>query len=198
MHEFDCVNGEGPPADSGSATTFRIRPAALADAAAIARLHVITFNETHTHANSGGPTFAVRHPQWRKALSDPDPRAFVFVIENGRDDLVGFARGLPHDEHPDYEGLLNKIYILRRYHRLGLGRRLVGHVARRFLEHGISSMLLFGDVDNPSNRFYEALGAERLLTKSGEFHGGYGWRDLRALTLLCPVDPSHPGSAGIV
>jgi GNAT superfamily N-acetyltransferase len=188
MDEFGDANDEGPVADSGAATTFRIRPATLADAAAIARLHVITFNETHTRTNSGGPSFEVRDPQWRKALSDPDPRAFVFVIEDGRDDPVGFARGLPHHEDPDYAGLLNKIYILRRYHRLGLGRRLLGHVARRFLEHDISSMLLFGDADSPSNRFYEALGAERLLTESGEFHGGYGWRDLRALTLLCPVE----------
>jgi hypothetical protein len=42
-------------------------------------------------------------------------------------------------------------------------------------------MLLFGDAYSPSNRFYEALGAERLFAPSGEFHGGYGWRDLRQL-----------------
>jgi len=59
--------------------------------------------------------------------------------------------------------------------------RLVGHVARRFLSQGISSMLLFGEARNPSNGFYEALGAERLFSTAGEFHGGYGWRDLRPL-----------------
>ena len=34
---------------------------------------------------------------------------------------------------------------------------------------------------SPSNGFYEAFGAERLYSDSGEFHGGYGWRDLGTL-----------------
>jgi hypothetical protein len=49
-------------------------------------------------------------------------------------------------------------------------------------------MLLFGDAANPSNGFYEALGAERLITQKGEFHGGYGWRDLGALAAKCPIE----------
>jgi hypothetical protein len=69
-----------------------------------------------------------------------------------------------------------------------LGRRLIGHVSRRFLSQGIASMLLFGDAANPSNGFYEALGAERLITQKGEFHGGYGWRDLGALAAKCPIE----------
>ena len=85
-------------------------------------------------------------------------------------------------------GELNKIYLLREYQRVGLGRRLIGHVARRFLMQGIESMLLFGEARNPSNGFYEALGAERLFSDSGEFHGGYGWRDLRTLVARCPTE----------
>jgi hypothetical protein len=48
-------------------------------------------------------------------------------------------------------------------------------------------MLLFGDARNPSNGFYEAFGAERLHSETGEFHGGYGWRDLHALVARCGV-----------
>jgi len=51
-------------------------------------------------------------------------------------------------------------------------------------------MLLFGDARSPSNGFYERLGAERLLSAGGEFHGGYGWRDLHGLTL--PPDSAQP------
>jgi hypothetical protein len=47
-------------------------------------------------------------------------------------------------------------------------------------------MLLFGEARNPSNGFYEALGAERLFAANGDFHGGYGWRDLRKLASVCP------------
>jgi GNAT superfamily N-acetyltransferase len=89
---------------------------------------------------------------------------------------------------PGYAGELNKIYLLRKYHRRGLGRRLVGHVARRFLQRGIASMLLFGDARNASNAFYERLGAQRLYSPEGEFHGGYGWTDLARLAAQCPED----------
>jgi hypothetical protein len=58
-------------------------------------------------------------------------------------------------------------------------------VARRFLERGVTSMLLFGDAANPTNRFYEAFGGERLYGERGDFHGGYGWRDLRVLADRC-------------
>jgi hypothetical protein len=46
-------------------------------------------------------------------------------------------------------------------------------------------MLLFGDASNPSNGFYESFGAERLYSDKGEFHGGYGWRDLDRLAAIC-------------
>src|SRR5436190_3532833 len=134
------------------------------------------------------PTYEIRERQWREAFERTDGSWFCFVIEGQNGALVGFAKGKPYDHHdlPDFSGELNKIYLLRQYHRQGLGRRLVGHVARRFLRQGIASMLLFGDARNPSNRFYEALGAERLLDAAGKFHGGYGWRDLRLLASVCP------------
>jgi hypothetical protein len=46
-------------------------------------------------------------------------------------------------------------------------------------------MLLFGEATSPSNGFYEAFGAERLYSEKGDFHGGYGWRDLDTLVARC-------------
>jgi len=77
------------------------------------------------------------------------------------------------------------IYVLQRVHRQGLGRRMLGAVAMRFVDEGVTSMLLFGEATNPSNGFYESFGAERLYSEKGEFHGGYGWRDLRMLVERC-------------
>jgi hypothetical protein len=112
-----------------------------------------------------------------------DSRRFCVVLATETAELVGFARGQPHAdaELAEFDGELNKIYLLRAYHRRGLGRRLLCASARRFLERGISSMLLFGDARSPTNRFYEAMGGERLYAPNGDFHGGYGWRDLAAL-----------------
>ena len=100
-----------------------------------------------------------------QAFQSADGSWFCFVVEDANGKLLGFAKGqrYAHSDQPDFAGELNKIYLLREYHRRGLGRRLLGHVARRFLSQGISSMLLFGDARNPSNLFYEALGAERLF-----------------------------------
>jgi GNAT superfamily N-acetyltransferase len=168
--------------------SFRIREATRADVPALAQLHVVTFIETHGGPLRRGPSYETRERQWREAFESADGSWFCYVIERPDGGLVGFAKGVPHqDDPPGFAGQLNKIYILREYHRLGLGRLLVGHVARRFLSQGITSMLLFGDAQNPSNGFYEVLGAERLLGPSGEFHGGYGWRDLRKLADRCPV-----------
>lgn len=153
-----------------------IREARPSDLEALAALHVVTFREAH--GVRGAPGHALRESQWRAAFERGD--GFCYVAEGA--ELVGFARGTLHDGGiPGFAGELNKIYVLRRWHGHGIGRRLVEQVAQRFLERGVTSMLLFGDRASPSNGFYERLGAERILTPSGDFHGGYGWRDLRRL-----------------
>lgn len=165
---------------------FRVRDASMADIPALARLHVQTFNETHRHGLPGGPSYELREQQWRKMFEGADPGWFAFVVKSDTGELVGFAKGVAHDGSiPGFAGELDKIYVLRRVHRQGIGRLLLCHVARRFIANGITSMLLFGDARSPSNGFYRAFGAERLFSPTGAFHGGYGWRDLRALTERC-------------
>jgi RimJ/RimL family protein N-acetyltransferase len=161
-------------------TSFKIREAPINDVSALAALHVETFYETHgmyPHA----PTFALREYQWQKAFQDKDDSWFCFVFEKDDEGLIGFAKGQPYNqaEHIEFSGELNKIYFLHKYHKLGLGRQLVCKVANEFIQRGINSMLLFGDANSPSNKFYERLGAVKLFTKNGEFHGGYGWKDLK-------------------
>lgn len=158
---------------------FQVREARADDVPALAALHVATFKEAHGHR--GAPSYELRESQWRAAF-ERESNWFCYVAETRDGELVGFAKGTLHDGGvPGFEGELNKIYVLRARHRSGIGRALVEHVARRFLARGINSMLLFGDARSPSNGFYERLGAERLVSPKGEFHGGYGWRDLRQL-----------------
>jgi len=169
-----------------------IRDATAADVPALARLHVTTWNDTHLAPfEKGGPTYETREWQWREAFKVTDGSWFCLVIEGRNGELIGFAKGVPyaHPDQPAYAGELSKIYLLREYHRRGLGRRLFGHVARRFLGQGVSSMLLFGVEGSPACRFYEALGGERLRSPEGESReGNYGWRDLRTLAAVCPIE----------
>jgi ribosomal protein S18 acetylase RimI-like enzyme len=165
---------------------FYIRDAHAEDVAALASLHVQTFNETHRSGRDGGPSFELRERQWREAFASPASNWFCVVVEDDAGQLVGFAKGTLHDGGvPGFVGELNKIYVLRRLHRQGIGRLLLCKVARRFVERGVTSMLLFGEATNPSNGFYEAFGAERLYSSSGKFHGAYGWRDLHLLVQKC-------------
>ena len=103
------------------------------------------------------PTAALRESQWRDAFANADGSWFCIVIEAADGELIGFARGIRTGPE---RGDLNKIYLLSEYQRMGLGRRLVGHVVRRFLGDGIRTMTLSADAGNPSCRFYLAIGAE--------------------------------------
>ena len=165
---------------------FRLRDAHDRDIPALAALHVRTFNETHRGGRAGGPSYELREQQWRDAFERQDGSWFCYAIEDDHGELVGFAKGTPHDGGvPGYAGEVNKIYLLQRVQRKGLGRLLLAAVTRRFLERGVASMLLFGDAKNASNGFYEAFGAERLYSDQGEFNGAYGWPDLHKLIARC-------------
>jgi len=165
---------------------FILRLAHEADVPGLAELHVQTFNETHRGGRPTGPSYELRLRQWRERFDLRDGSWFCHVIEDQDGKLVGFAMGAPHDGGtPEFEGELSFIYVLQRVQRQGLGRRLLCAVAERLVDEGVTSMLLFGEATNPSNGFYESFGAERLSTEKGEFHGGYGWRDLRLLVERC-------------
>lgn len=162
-----------------------IREPTDADIPALAQLHVTTWNATYAPMLMNGPPVAVREYQWREAFATLDGSWFCFVVQNTRGELVGFAKG-QKSEHPEYGGQLSKIYLLREYQRLGLGRRLIGHVARRFLTQGITAMWLCGDARNPSCNAWVALGA--IKTDADPGSGNYGWRDLRVLAERCPIE----------
>ena len=156
---------------------FMIREATSEDIHDLALLHVRTWSETY---GANGPRFGVRVFQWQELFKAPNRDWFVMVIESPAAELVGFAKAQPyrHDGAlSEFHGELNKLYILREYQRLGLGRKLMVHVALGLLDMDIKNMVLFGIPQNPSCSFHEALGGERLYDARGVFQGGYCWRD---------------------
>jgi ribosomal protein S18 acetylase RimI-like enzyme len=175
--------------DRGETTGSLIfRDATPVDIPALAALHVTTWSATYPGVRRP-PTHAIREWQWREAFAKADGSWFCILIENTKGELVGFAKGI---KHANGSGDLNKIYLLGEYQRMGLGRRLVGHVVRRFLSSGISSMTLSADAANPSCLFYLALGAENPRDDRGRVErGSFIWRDLPALALICPVEPPN-------
>lgn len=151
-----------------------LRDAVAADIPALAELHVTTWNATYN--TERGPTIATRTSQWNQVFAQENRRDFVIVLEDKTGRLIGFAFGRP--EEGEFEGQLAKIFLRWEYHGLGLGRRMMAETARRFLERGIHSFMLFAELSNPSLGFYDHLGGERLRDERGQFNGAYGWRDL--------------------
>jgi ribosomal protein S18 acetylase RimI-like enzyme len=168
---------------------FIIREASLSDLPALAALHVETWNETYGGVKHK-PSLQLRTKQWQEQFAAGTDNWFCYVVENPKGGLAGFAKGERYasEDLPGYSGQLSKIYLLCRYQRLGLGRRLLGYVARRFIKMGINDMVLFGIPQNPSCSFHEAMGGKKLIAKNGEFHGGYGWKDLHELMRRCPEE----------
>jgi len=153
------------------------RDAVAGDIPALAELHVTTWNATYN--TTRGPTIATRTWQWNQVFAKENRRDFVLVLEDRNGRLIGFTWGKPSEG--EFEGQLSKIYLRWEYHGLGLGRRMMAETARRFLERGIHSFILFAELSNPTLGFYDCMGGERLLDDRGQFGGAYGWRDVRSL-----------------
>jgi ribosomal protein S18 acetylase RimI-like enzyme len=182
------INARSRPNGEENARTLRergesldsiiFRDAVAADIAALAELHVTTWNATYN--TTRGPTIATRTWQWNQVFANENRRDFVLVLEDRTGRLIGFTWGKPHEG--EFEGEVSKIYLRWEYHGVGLGRRMMAETARRFLERGIHSFVLFAELSNPTLGFYDRMGGERLLDDRGHFSGAYGWRDVRTIS----------------
>ncbi|HEX9444261.1 MAG TPA: GNAT family N-acetyltransferase [Candidatus Binatia bacterium] len=174
------------------AAEFRIRAARLDDAGAIARAHVDSWRTTYAgilpDAYIAGMSYEARERAWRKNLAGGDRDECVYLAENEKGEVAGFASGGPERSGDAvYRGELYAIYLLQRFQRRGAGRQLTRAVARRLFEAGHASMLVWVLVDNPAAGFYAALGGEVVAEKPVEIgaarllEAAYGWKDLRLL-----------------
>ena len=161
---------------------FTIQDATAADIPMLARVHVTSWNDTYARLGTRGPRVEFREQQWRDAFAKADGSWFCLAVTTSQGELVGFAKGI----RTGAAGELNKIYLLREYQRLGLGRRLLGDVTARFISQGVSTLCAYADPRNPSCAFLEKLGAERLRDADGRInYRWYVWRDLPRLERSC-------------
>ncbi|MDB5146533.1 MAG: family N-acetyltransferase [Mucilaginibacter sp.] len=168
-----------------SVDTFTIRQATPEDITALSELHSIAWRQTYPTVKNP-PTAKLREQQWRQQFAIDDKNWFCLIVQSSSGQLIGFAKGktYAHPSLPQFNGELNKIYLLSDYQRLGLGRRLLCRVALQFLDLNINNMVLFGEASNPSGYFHEAMGAKKQYAPNGEFHGAYGWYNLTQLVLV--------------
>lgn len=121
-------------------------------------------------------------------MSEPVPDTFVLVAEDESGTIVGFVSGgRERSGDTTYTGELYAIYLLEPFQGQGIGRQLTVALVRSLIEAGIPSLLLWVLAENPSRRFYEALGGQPVYEKMVTIGGtpllevGYGWREARAI-----------------
>jgi ribosomal protein S18 acetylase RimI-like enzyme len=124
---------------------------------------------------------------WRKLFSEegvPSGDEFLVVAQTAAGEVVGYVWGGVKD---DGSGIVRVLMILPAYHKHGIGRRLVSHVAERLAEKGIHQMSVEVLRENPNRLFYERIGATFVSESPYDWDGVpmssclYQWADTRSL-----------------
>ncbi|MDD9877781.1 MAG: GNAT family N-acetyltransferase [Magnetovibrio sp.] len=142
-----------------------LRPAGPDDAAVIAAVYCRSWEETYRgllpDAMIDSLSTAESAATWARRLGPGDDSHVVIAEVDGT--AVGFASGCAaHDTAVGTDGMLDTLYLLRRAHGLGLGRRLTAAVADELTARGFAAMGVIVLATNPALRFYEAMGARRV------------------------------------
>ena len=171
---------------------MKIREAVPDDISGIANVHVDTWRTTYVGIVPdevlSGLSYDRYKRGWRKSLEESDSEQYTYVADNDKSGVIGFvAAGSPRDEIEDYDGEIYAIYVLKQHQGKGIGRQLMSEAAQRLKAEGLSSVMLWVLADNPTRRFYEALGGKLVAEKEIDIGGkslpevGYGWQSLDAL-----------------
>ena len=166
-----------------------IREATPADAAGVAWVHVESWRTTYPgimpQEHLDALSVTEREQTWQDIFSRPDADQSPTFVAEASGEIVGFASGgKERGSDPLYLGEISGLYLLQSYQGRGSGRRLVQATARRLLELGYPTLLIWVNAHNaPARRFYESLGGVPARTGRRTIKGvtyddiGYGWNE---------------------
>jgi ribosomal protein S18 acetylase RimI-like enzyme len=150
----------------------QIRRARLEDAAAIAAVHVRTWQSAYEHVfgaeRLAGLDLAAREGLARRFATDPEQDAFV-AEDDGR--IAGFvATGPPEDDGEERE--LYAIYVLPEAWGTAAGAGLMRAAVEAMRARGAADAILWVLEDNPrARRFYEREGWRADGSAESEYLG---------------------------
>src|SRR5438105_12196786 len=172
---------------------FRIRAAGMADAEAIADVHVNAWRESYRGIVPPGVLESLSIPErtqkWRQILSDaPNTVQSTFIAEQ-QGGVVGFVNGGScRSELLGQDMELYAIYLRDRVKRCGMGTALLKALFQAFAsEGGISAGVWVLHDNHPARAFYEKHGALLFAGRTEHRPGydlmevGYSWCDIRIL-----------------
>jgi len=162
-----------------------IRRAVHADARAIARVHVDSWQTTYRGIVPEDYlktlTYEEREKKWDRVITDPSNHTFLAEAASG---IIGFANGgRNRGDESDFAGELYAIYLLQTHQQQGLGRRLTLTIAKELHQEGMRSMIVWVLRNNPACEFYRKLGGKQVASKLIVLGSAtleevaYGWLD---------------------
>lgn len=157
---------------SGEVTYARPGPAA---ADAIARLHVESWRETYEGIIPpnilADADLADRTARWHSYLAVGGYPTFLASVAGQPAGIIR-AGPLPEPLAEGADGHIYVIYILQRFHRRGIGRKLVGLVAAEWLQLGGSAFSVgVLSANHGARAFYEAIGARYIRPDIYQWQG---------------------------
>lgn len=168
--------------------SYRIRAAENRDAAAIARIHVLSWQSAYQglmpEAFLQQLNIAQRTQQWQSWLQAmPQKQEEAWVIEQSGD-IAGFACcGTVRGSFAPFDSEIYAIYLLPEKQQQGLGSALFAACRRALQQRGLQHHLVWVLRDNqPARQFYAARGGspcferrQRLGESLEVDEVGYGW-----------------------
>ena len=171
---------------------IEIRHAVLADARAIAEVHVASWRTTYAGivAQSYLDALSVdqRAAAWERRLANMTAsRSEIFVVDT-REGVVGFVAGGPRQAPTSgYDAQLHAIYLRSEVQGQGTGRKLAQVWAAAAVDRGWVAAVVDVLARNPARGFYERLGAQHLedlavvIGGDSYIEARYGWTNLQVL-----------------
>ena len=179
----------------GGGGMIRIRRASRRDAAAIARVHVETWQSAYAgllpDSMLAGMSDVRQAAWWTRLLADPGEARGVFVADDEDMGVVGFGScGLVRDKPEGLDGReirvgeVYTLYVEPDFQNQGLGRRLLDALFRQLRADGCDTAVLWMLAANPTRFFYEGLGGEPVGHRVDTMAGtdveemAFAWRNL--------------------
>jgi ribosomal protein S18 acetylase RimI-like enzyme len=171
---------------------MNIRKATIEDAKAIATVHVESWKTTYQgivpSSYLAQLNVSEREQLWKRGLQQQ--KHYIFVVEeDGK--VCGFISGgknrATQGKEAEYEGEIYAIYLLKEAQGKGYGTKLVKALVDDFQRERIRSMVVWVLADNPSRRFYERLGGEKIAEEVVDIGGKkltewcYSWKNIEHL-----------------
>jgi GNAT superfamily N-acetyltransferase len=163
-----------------------VRTARPDDAADLARIYIESWQDTYAgvipHALLTAMSRKSHAARWQTTIKGPGT---VLVAEDENHGPIGLCSlGAARDGGAGFDGEVYTLYVDPGFIGRGTGRALLAGAFDAFKDRKLRSCLIWAHARNNACFFYEAMGGQRVATRTTRLMGeltpeiGFGWKQL--------------------